>query len=142
MSLPWPDCHNARDLGGLRLAAGGRIRTGGLIRSDNLDRLTSAGLAAVRSARVSRIIDLRTAGELRWRPSPFAAEPTYVHRPYIDEVADLQRDPVAEATKSATYRGGLGRTAGASRPRSRLSRRRRQARWSCTATPVATVPAS
>lgn len=108
-TLHWPDCHNARDIGGLRLSSGGRVRAGALIRSDSLDRLTPAGLAAVKAAGISRIIDLRSAAELAHTPSPFAAEPIYTHRPYIDEVADRDRDPVAEATQLATYQGGLAR---------------------------------
>jgi len=57
MRLDWPDCHNARDLGGLRTADGQTVRRRALIRSDRLDRLTEAGVAAVRAHGVS-IIDL------------------------------------------------------------------------------------
>lgn len=80
--LRWPDCRNVRDLGGV---AG--IRSGALIRSDTLCLLTDEGVAAVRSANASRIIDLRTRRERDSRPSPFAGDPTYVHR-------DLYPDPV------------------------------------------------
>lgn len=72
MHLDWPDCLNARDLGGMPTTDGGRIRAGALIRTDNHDRLTAAGLAAVRAAGVSRIIDLRAPWECENRPSPFA----------------------------------------------------------------------
>ena len=67
--LSWPDCRNARDLGGLPTESGGRIRTGALVRADNLTRLTPAGIAAVHRLGVRRIIDLRSADEVaaRWR---------------------------------------------------------------------------
>lgn len=76
--LDWPDCRNVRDLGTIP-----GIRPGALIRSDNLDRLTDVGIAAVHAANVSRIIDLRTAGELEHYPNPFADHPSYCHRTLV-----------------------------------------------------------
>lgn len=109
MRLDWPECYNARDLGGLRSTEGRAVRTGALIRSDRLDRLTGAGVAAVRAYGVSRIVDLRSAAEVSRHPGPFAADPVYRHVPFIDEQADLRRDRIAEATLVATYLGGLRR---------------------------------
>lgn len=79
--LDWPECLNARDLGGLPLGDGSRVRTGALIRSDNLDRLTVAGVAAVRSAGVSRIVDVRTPRECEVYPNPFTGDPIRLNRP-------------------------------------------------------------
>lgn len=107
--LHWPDCHNARDLGGLRTDDGGRIRRRVLIRTDNPVRLTERGLAAVRAFGVGRFVDLRTSRERAESPSPFLGDPEYLAAPFIDEVADRQRDPVAEATLLATYLGSLRR---------------------------------
>ncbi len=76
--LDWPDCRNVRDLGTIK-----GIRPGALIRSDNLDRLTDVGIAAVHAANVSRIIDLRTVGELENYPNPFADHPSYCHRTLV-----------------------------------------------------------
>jgi protein-tyrosine phosphatase family protein len=46
--LTWPNCLNVRDLGGLPTSDGRQIGTGAFIRSDNLSRLTEAGVQAVR----------------------------------------------------------------------------------------------
>lgn len=81
MSLSWPDCLNTRDLGGLPAAGGRRIAAGALIRSDNLDRLTAAGVGIVREAGLGRIVDVRSAEECEHYPSPFAGEPLHCNRP-------------------------------------------------------------
>jgi protein-tyrosine phosphatase len=54
----------------MRTVDGGRIREHALIRTDNHDRLTLAGLAAMWSYGVSRIIDLRWEWEASKYPSP------------------------------------------------------------------------
>jgi len=81
LHLEWPDCLNARDLGGLPTMDGGRIRRGALIRSDRHSRLTAEGIAAVRAYGVSRIVDLRRPVECEREPSPFAGEPIYCNIP-------------------------------------------------------------
>jgi hypothetical protein len=83
-TLDWPDCRNARDLGGLPTADGRVTRPGVLFRSDGLFRLTAGGIAAIRAAGVARILDLR------W-PWEFAADPVYVHVPLLEDV--LSYDP-------------------------------------------------
>ncbi|WP_238164323.1 tyrosine-protein phosphatase [Kribbella pittospori] len=82
--LNWPNCTNARDLGGLPLTDGGRIRAGALVRSDNLDQLTDAGIAAVRAAGVSRIVDLRSGWECEKFPSPFTHDDRWLNVPLTD----------------------------------------------------------
>jgi protein tyrosine/serine phosphatase len=84
-SLSWPNCLNVRDLGGLPAGDGHRIRTGALIRSDNLSRLTEQGVAAVRAAGVSRIVDVRNPAECEFDPSPFRADPMYRNQPLYRE---------------------------------------------------------
>ncbi len=91
MRLQWPNCLNVRDLGGLPTRDGRQITRGALIRSDNLTRLTEAGVKAVREASVSRIIDVRTPPECEGDPSPFANEPLYRNMPL--EQADDPYDP-------------------------------------------------
>lgn len=81
LHLDWPDCLNARDLGGLPTTDGVRIRRGALIRSDKHSRLTSEGIAALRAYGVSRIVDLRRPAECEREPSPFAREPIYRNIP-------------------------------------------------------------
>ncbi|MBM7785398.1 tyrosine-protein phosphatase [Tenggerimyces flavus] len=87
--LDWPDCRNVRDLGTIK-----GIRPGALIRSDNLDKLTDVGIAAVHAANVSRIIDLRTIGELENYPNPFADHPSYLHRTLIPALRPNDDPPV------------------------------------------------
>jgi len=69
-ALVWEGCGNARDLGGLRLRAGGRTRSGVVVRCDALTRLSAAGRDQVHAYGVRRAVDLRAddekaAGE-RW----------------------------------------------------------------------------
>lgn len=77
--LVWPLCRNVRDLGGLAIGADHQVRAHALVRSDNLDQLDETGIVAVRSARVSRIVDLRSVGECQRFPSPFADDPIWVN---------------------------------------------------------------
>jgi protein-tyrosine phosphatase len=77
LHLDWPDCLNARDVGGLPTADGGRIREKALVRTDSHSKLTPEGIAAVHAYGVSRIIDLRRNRECELAPSPFAADPLY-----------------------------------------------------------------
>jgi protein tyrosine/serine phosphatase len=109
--LDWPDCRNVRDLGGVPTGDGTRVRYGALIRADDLAHLTAEGRAAVQAAGVHRIVDLRGQAETARLPSPFADDGCYRWLPFIDEVADRQRDPVVEATLLATYRGSIERNA-------------------------------
>ena len=85
--MDWPNCRNVRDLAGIAVDGGRWIRSGALIRSDNLVQLDERGLAALRSAGVSRIIDLRSVWECRTFPSPLADDPAWVNVPLTD-VAD------------------------------------------------------
>lgn len=80
-SLDWPDCLNVRDLGGLLTADGRRIAAGALLRSDNLTRLTAAGINVAREAQLGRIVDVRSAAECEHDPSPFTGEPLHCNRP-------------------------------------------------------------
>ncbi|TDU89208.1 tyrosine phosphatase family protein [Kribbella voronezhensis] len=97
MTLDWPLCKNARDLGGTPTADGARIRTGALVRSDNLDQLDEGGIAAVHAAGVSRIVDLRSAWECEKYPSPFADDPFWLNVPLIDpEGPDVSTSELSE----------------------------------------------
>lgn len=75
--LVWPNCRNVRDLGGIAIEPDHRVRPRALVRSDNLDQLDGTGIAAVRSANVSRIVDLRSVWECQRFPSPFAHDPVW-----------------------------------------------------------------
>jgi protein-tyrosine phosphatase len=86
--LDWPNCTNARDIGGLTTVDGHRTRMGALIRSDSLHRLTPAAVRAVRDSGIRRILDLRWPFELEKDPSPFAADPIYRHTPLLNDELD------------------------------------------------------
>jgi protein tyrosine/serine phosphatase len=82
--LDWPNCRNARDLGGLPTTDGGVIRRGALIRSDCLQFLTPEGVETVRGTGVSRVIDLRTEAEVSAHPTPFTDDPIGLNVPSHD----------------------------------------------------------
>ena len=84
--LDWPDCQNARDLGGLP-RPGGVTRSGVAIRSDNLGHLNALGRDAMSAYGVATVLDLRSESETVHSPSPFAAGAVarYVHRALIDD---------------------------------------------------------
>jgi protein tyrosine/serine phosphatase len=93
VKLDWPDCSNARDLGGLPTAGGGRIRAGALLRSDHHGRLTPAAVRSIRAGGVRRILDLRWSRECAADPSPFAGDPVYRHAPMLNETIDYVIPP-------------------------------------------------
>jgi protein-tyrosine phosphatase len=95
--LNWPDCLNARDLGGLP-RQGGVTRAGVMVRSDTMVHLTAAGREAVGAYGVTSVIDLRSPAEMRGAPNPFARttvsgrgqgpdtyRPAYAHIPLVDD---------------------------------------------------------
>jgi len=89
----WPDCRNARDVGGLLGADGRRVRAGALVRSDDHHRLTSAGVGAVRASGVARIVDLRWAWECQRYPSPFVGDAAYRNVPMLADVLPYEPPP-------------------------------------------------
>jgi protein-tyrosine phosphatase len=106
--LDWPNCRNARDVGGLPTADGRRIRPGALIRTDSLVNLTPAGVAAVRAYGVRTILDVRSDNELDAQ-HPFAGDPAYRRLPFIDHDRDGERDRDSERTLADLYRGSINR---------------------------------
>ncbi|THV26542.1 tyrosine-protein phosphatase [Glycomyces paridis] len=88
-TLALPDCRNARDLAGTPLPGGRAVEPGALLRSDNHDRLTPEGVAAVRALGVARIVDLRHRWEAEAFPSPFRGDPVYRNVPMEGEDTDL-----------------------------------------------------
>lgn len=107
--MHWPGCRNVRDLGGLPMKSGGQTRSGVLVRADSLDRLTPAGVAAVRATGAGRILDLRSVWELPEQPHPFQDDPIYRLLPFIDDNRDHERDRAVEQTRADLYRGSVDR---------------------------------
>lgn len=89
--LEWPNCLNARDLGGMPTADGATIRSRALVRTDGHEHLTDVGIAAVRDYGVTRIIDLRRERECEKWASPFAGTPLYLNIP-VQDPADPDDD--------------------------------------------------
>ena len=106
--LAWEGCYNARDLGGLPVVGGGCIRRGALVRSDNLSRLTPAGVAALGAFGVRTVLDVRSRSELSLEPHPFLGHtgrgdvPRYVHLPLLDEDDPSLGDVIARVNRMPT----------------------------------------
>jgi protein-tyrosine phosphatase len=87
--LVWPDLLNARDLGGLGSASGHETVWRRVVRADNLNKLASAGVAAMVAYGVRTVIDLRDPRELEKFPNPLAAAPpeglVFMNVPLISE---------------------------------------------------------
>lgn len=62
-AVRWGGLPNARDLGGLPTAGGGRTRPGRFYRTARLDHAGADGLAAMAAAGVRTVVDLRNAAE-------------------------------------------------------------------------------
>lgn len=81
-AVRWGALPNARDLGGLPTADGGRTRAGRLYRTSRLDDAGSDGLAAMADAGVRTVVDLRNAAEIG--PLELPPSVTRHHRPVED----------------------------------------------------------
>lgn len=106
--LEWQGCLNARDVGGLPVVGGGRVRWNALLRADSLGHLTPGGVEAVRRCGVSRIIDLRYVGEGQpdaphAAPHPFAPEEIYRCIPLFNpELPGIDPQLLAELRANGT----------------------------------------
>ncbi|MFI6815616.1 tyrosine-protein phosphatase [Nonomuraea sp. NPDC050328] len=104
-TLSWPGCANARDLGGLPAAGGGRVRPGALIRSD---RPRPVSVEAVFGHGITLVADLRLAAECRADPSPLAAHPAYRNLPVLrpeDTVLEEMADSLPAIYRAILDRG-------------------------------------
>jgi len=81
-AVRWGALPNARDLGGLPTADGGRTRLGRLYRASRLDDAGPAGLAAMAAAGVRTVVDLRNAAEIV--PLELPPSVSRHHRPVED----------------------------------------------------------
>lgn len=86
--LTWDGCFNVRDLGGLPVSGGGRIRSGAVVRSDSIDNLTPAGWSALQSYGIATVVDLRNGHERAADAGPRPVGLTTVHVP-LDDVDDV-----------------------------------------------------
>jgi protein tyrosine/serine phosphatase len=100
--MPWIELEgaaNARDLGGLPTAGGGKTIGGRLLRSDNLQELSPADVAIlVQEVGLTTVVDLRSTAELAAEgPAPLDAVPgvRHVHHPVLPE-AGHATDVVAD----------------------------------------------
>jgi protein-tyrosine phosphatase len=98
--LPLPGTRNVRDVGGYPARGGRRTRWRTLLRSDQLDRLTADGQAALLRAGLRQVIDLRWPDELDRSPSVFRDSPTVRYR----SVPLLADDPTPHLGLAGMYR--------------------------------------
>ena len=67
--LHWPNCDNARDLGGLPTQTGATTRFGVIVRSDLPTRLNEAGMRRLKNYGIQTVVDLREPREVAAEPS-------------------------------------------------------------------------
>ncbi len=84
--LSWPDCRNARDLGGLRTADGRVTRWGAIVRADSLDRLNDEGWRALAAHGVRTVVDLRN--KIERDAEPYVCALDVVRVPIEDDTDD------------------------------------------------------
>jgi protein-tyrosine phosphatase len=87
--LNWDGCFNVRDLGGIPVSGGGVIRPGAIVRSDNPERLTPVGWAALAAYGIRTVVDLRNEEERQGDLCERPAGVTTVNVP-LDDVADIE----------------------------------------------------
>lgn len=103
--MAWIELENAvnvRDLGGLPVEGGLRLRTGQLVRSDNLQDLSPSDVTRlVDEIGVTTVVDLRSTGEVTAEgPSPLKALSSVAHHhlsllPEFGEMTDVAKDALA-----------------------------------------------
>ncbi len=71
--LNWPNCYNARDLGGLPTQTGAMTRFGAIVRSDIPTRLNEKSMKRLKAYGIRTIVDLREPIEVAEAPSIFTA---------------------------------------------------------------------
>ncbi len=101
--LDFPNCYNARDLGGLPTLDGGRTRWGAVVRADLLSRLTDEGVQALRDHGIRTIVDLREPGEVAAEPSIFFDNADETIR-YLNRPLENRRPEVSALIEQAQTR--------------------------------------
>lgn len=93
------DIPNFRDIGGIAVADGRRIRSGILLRSAALAGATPAGLERLREGGLTHVVDLRTDEEISTRPDPHLEGVTQHH---LDVYGTTKAEGVANLSDLAT----------------------------------------
>ncbi len=112
--MAWIELENAvnvRDLGGLPVEGGKRLRTGQLVRSDNLQDLSPSDVTRlVDEIGVTTVVDLRSTGEVTSEgPGPLQAVASVEHLhlsllPEFGEMTDVAKDALALNRERALQR--------------------------------------
>jgi protein tyrosine/serine phosphatase len=112
--VAWIELENAvnvRDLGGLPVEGGKRLRTGQLVRSDNLQDLSPSDVTRlVDEIGVTTVVDLRSTGEVTSEgPGPLHAVASVEHLhlsllPEFGEMTDVAKDALALNRERALQR--------------------------------------
>jgi protein tyrosine/serine phosphatase len=104
--LAWPNCYNARDLGGLPTIDGGETRSGVVIRSDILGRLTDEGRQAMLDYGVRTVLDLRGPEEAEKYRYDFGGKSAEsIDLTYLNLPLEHFYPEVGQMIRNATSRG-------------------------------------
>jgi protein-tyrosine phosphatase len=110
--MPFPldllGCLNARDLVGLPLRDGARIRPGALLRSDAPHGEFAAIARQLADLGVALVIDLRSPEELLASPHPAATHSAYRNLPFLDPAAPGLPDDVLDSPSALSQIYTLG----------------------------------
>jgi protein-tyrosine phosphatase len=101
--IPAEGAVNLRDLGGYEAADGRRVRWGRIFRSDNLARLTDAGLALVKRLGIRLVCDFRTQAEAARLPNRFPDGPQVGYLRLSIQHGEFEPTAVFERIKNGDY---------------------------------------
>ncbi len=94
---------NLRELGGYRAVDGRRVKWGQIFRSDNLARLTDAGLALVRRLGLKLVCDFRTRAEAARSPGRFPGTEGPAYLPLPIQHGEYEPTATFERIKNGDY---------------------------------------
>jgi protein-tyrosine phosphatase len=102
-------CLNFRDLGGYPGEGGVKTRYGRVFRSDDLSKLTPAGINRLGEMGISIVIDLRADDELNQAPNPLRDHPgfEYHHFPLLDGINSETGGPFLTQSLPEMYKSLL-----------------------------------
>jgi len=99
LSAEFPNCHNFRDLGGIKTNSGKTTRSGQLYRSGRLSFLSDEELNRFTAMGIENIIDLRSHDEISAHPDRIPDNASYT--PVYAEIPDFSLESVIQLFRKA-----------------------------------------